>query len=499
MTRIASQSDQNAQVRPTLIMDPIAENSNRQRYVFQDDMQILTCKNPETIPIETRDQLVDYLAAACKAPEEFRLGVEQEMFVYSGDDYRPAEYDGSRPGIKALLESMLQFGWSPIEENGLLIGLHRGDRAITVEPGGQIELSGPAVRDAHQVLEGSQAYQDELRMVGDELGLHFLAMGCQPKHRQSELPWMPKDRYRIMRAYMPSRGSMGLQMMQSTCALQVSLDFDSEADMVKKFRVALALQPLVAAIFANSPFAHGGDSGKLSYRNRIWRDTDPDRCGSLPFVFETGMGFERYADYVLDVPMYFVHRDGQYIDASGSSFRDFLAGRLTVLPGEPPLISDWANHLTTVFPQVRLKNYLEMRGADAGGSIWRAAALSALWAGLLYDGDALDEAWERVRAWTPDERNELEFWVAKHGFNLPFRGQSVQDLCLWILRLSRQGLLRRDYRNQNGQNESQYLEPLRDAVQSGRTFAKDLIQRFEQQWRGDIDVAVASMCQETMS
>jgi len=453
----------------------------------------------ENTVVEHNAQLVEYLESGCKPPEKFRLGTEQERFVYRSKDYSPAAYGGPDPGIRVLLESMFRFGWKPIDENGLTIGLSRGDCTITLEPGGQLELSGAPLHDVHQILEETQAYHDELKTLARALGLSFLELGHQPKHPQEEVPWMPKERYRIMRAYMPKCGSLGLDMMHSTCALQVTADFASEADMVKKFRVAMALQPVVTTLFANSPFVEGRFSGYLSYRSKAWGDTDPERCGSLPFVFEEGMGFERYTDYVLDVPMYFVYRNGEYLDASGLSFRDFLAGRLPVLPGERPFLSDWVNHLTTVFPQVRLKTFLEMRGADAGDSISRVTALPALWAGLLYDSEALDAAWERIRSWTHEERHALDTGVAKYGFSTPFRNGTVQDLSLWMLDLSRQGLGRRDYRNQERQDESCYLEPLREAAQAGRTFAEELLQRFEHQWLGDIDVAVRAMCEETLS
>ena len=310
---------------------------------------------------------------------------------------------------------------------------------------------------------------------------------------------MPKGRYRIMRVYMPTRGSLGLNMMQGTCSLQLSADFTSEADMVKKFRVALALQPMATALFANSPFVEGHLSGYLSYRSHVWTKTDDDRCGALPFVFEDGMGFERYTDYALEVPMYFVRRNGEYINAAGLSFRDFMSGRLSVLPGERPLLSDWADHLTTVFTEVRLKHILELRGADAGDSISRVTALSALWAGLLYDADSLDAAWECVRDWQPQEHRNLNSETGRHGFNTAFRDHTVKDLCLWMLDLSQQGLRRRDYRNEVGQNEACYLDPLYEAVEAGRTFAEELIQRFTDEWREDIDVAVPIICRETLS
>ncbi len=450
----------------------------------------------EINPVENKFQLVEYLQSGCKAPELFALGTEQEQFVYIDSDFRPAAYDGPSPSIKTLLEGLLRFGWKPIEERGLPIGARRDGCSVTLEPGGQFELSGAPLGDAHQTFQESQAYHQELETLGKELGLRFLALGHQPKHPRQDLPWMPKERYRIMRRYMPKVGARGLDMMQSTCALQVTMDFSDEADMVKKFRVALALQPLATALFANSPFAAGKPCGYLSYRSDIWRDTDPRRCGSLPFVFETGMGFERYTDYVLDAPMYFVHRDGQYIDASGLSFRDFLAGELAVLPGQLPLISDWENHLTTVFPQVRLKRFLEMRGADAG-PVSRVAALPALWAGVLYDTQSLGAAWERVQKWTTDERHNLERGVAEHGFQMKFRDGTVQELALWMLDLAKQGLRRRGCLNANGQDESCYLEPLTVAAQAGQTFSELLLHRFQHQWMGDMDIALPAMCEET--
>lgn len=449
--------------------------------------------------IENKAGLVNYLAEGCKSQGQFRLGAEQEMFVFSGEDYRPVEYDGERPGIKALLERMVTFGWSPVFENGQPIALTRDGSSITLEPGGQIELSGAPWRDTHQVSAEAQSYYRELATVSDELGLRFLALGFQPKHSRQQIPWMPKQRYEIMRAWMPQRGSLGLDMMQRTSSMQVNVDFASEEDMVKKFRVALALQPIATALFANSPSDLGSVDGYKSYRSKIWEDTDPDRCGSLPFVFEAGMGFERYADYALDVPMYFVQRDGTYIDATGLSFRDFLNGELSVLPGQRPLLSDWVNHLSTLFPQVRLKQYLEMRGADAGDATSRVPALTALWAGILYDSESLGLAWQRIGDWSLEERHSLESGVSKQGFGTPFRSESVQELALWMLDLSRQGLERRNICNEQGEDETRYLSPLQVVAQTGRTFAEELVRKYSDAWQGNIDTALAAMCEETFS
>lgn len=454
---------------------------------------------PESIVVKNKAQLVEYLAEGCKTTEQFRLGAEQEMFVFSGTDYKPAFYEGPEPGIQSLLENMYRFEWQPIRENGKLIALSRGDCLITLEPGGQFEFVGAPLKNAHQTHAETKAFYSELRSLANELGLSFLALGHQPKHSRQELPWMPKDRYKVMRGYMPSRGNLGLDMMQRTSAIQVTADFADEADMVQKFRVALALQPIVVALFANSPFKDGRVGDSLSHRAAVWSDTDPDRCGTLPFVFEESMGFERYVDYILDVPMYFVIRDGQYIDASGLSFRDFLKGRLPVLPGQLPTIADWVNHLSTVFPQVRLKQFLEFRGADAGDAVNRVPALVALWAGLLYDSQSLAEAWDRVQDWTMSEHLELESAVVRGGFKTPFRDGTVQDLALWMLDLSRQGLERRNLRNSEDVTESHYLLPLQKAAESGQTFAEQLIQKFSNQWQQDMDIALPAMCRETFS
>lgn len=449
--------------------------------------------------IENKAQLVEYLAAGSRSPELFRLGAEQEMFVFSGDDYRPVEYDGQQPGIKALLERLVDFGWNLVFESDLPIAATRDGRSVTLEPGGQIELSGAPLHDAHQVWDETQSYHRELASLADELGLSFLAIGYRLKHSRQPIPWMPSQRYEIMRAWMPQRGNLGLDMMQRTSSMQVNVDFASESDMVKKLRVALALQPIATALFANSPADLVNINGYKSYRSKIWEDTDPDRCGSLPFVFESGMGFERYTDYALDVPMYFVHREGRHVDATGLSFRDFLDGRLSILPGQRPLLTDWENHLSTLFPQVRLKQYLEMRGADAGDAKSRVPALTALWAGVLYDSQSLDTAWQRVGDWTLEERSSMESGVAKQGFHTPFRNESVQELALWMLDLARQGLERRNVRNGAGEDESRYLSPLQNAAESGQTFAEQLVRKYSGQWQENTNAALAAMCQETFS
>jgi len=322
--------------------------------------------------------------------------------------------------------------------------------------------------------------------VARQLGIGFIGLGFSPKWTLQELPLMPKERYRIMKRYMPTRGKRGLDMMFRTATVQVNMDFGSEADMVKKLRVGLALQPVVTALFANSPFTEGKPNGFQSYRAEVWRDTDPDRTGMLPFAFEDGMGFERYVDYALDVPMYFVYRNGRYIDVAGSSFRDFLAGKLEALPGMKPTMEDWADHLTTLFPEVRLKKFLEMRGADAGPFDF-LMALPALWAGLLYDKTSLDAAAGLIAGWTAEERQTMRDQVPRLGLNTPFRGRTLREIAREMLTLAESGLLRRARLNGSGEDETGALKSLAEVVETGRTQSDRLLAAYEGPWRGDID------------
>src|SRR6476620_7423475 len=342
-------------------------------------------------PLQSRDELVAWLEAGVKPPSEFRIGTEHEKTPFTLSGHRPVAYEGAR-GIGALLEGMkLLLGWEPIMERGNIIGLYdvTGGGAISLEPGGQFELSGAPVETVHQTASELFAHLAQVREIAKPLGIGFLGLGMAPTWSRAEIPMMPKNRYKIMTAYMPKVGTMGLDMMYRTCTVQANLDFSSEADMVKKLRVSLALQPVATALFANSPFTEGQPNGFLSFRAEIWRRTDEDRTGMLPWAFAPGMGFERWVDYALDVPMYFIKHGDAYVDVAGRSFRDLLAGRVPGHEGERASISDWANHLSTIFPEVRLKRYLEMRGADSGP--WRALpALPAFWIGLLYDDVALD-------------------------------------------------------------------------------------------------------------
>ena len=439
-------------------------------------------------PIEGRDELVAWLAEGCKPKSAYRIGTEHEKFPFYAQDHAPVPYDGPR-GIEALLSGMqARTGWQPILDGEAIIGLFDevGGGAISLEPGGQFELSGAPVETLHDTDAEFRVHLDTVNAVAEPLGIRFLALGHSPTWTRAQTPVMPKQRYVIMAGYMPKVGSRGLDMMFRTCTVQVNLDFSSEADMVRKLRTSVALQPLSTALFANSPFVEGMPDGILSNRSEIWLDTDAARTGMIPFAFEAGMGFERYVDYALDVPMYFVKRGDVYHDVSGASFRDLLAGRLPQMPGERATISDWANHLSTLFPEVRLKRYLEMRGADAG-PLPLLGALPALWVGLLYDDRALDEAEALVRDWTAAERQAMRDHVPKRALATPFRGGTLRDVAREVLAIARGGLARRARRDARDRDETLYLEPLDLIVAEGRTAAENLLAAHHNLWSGSVE------------
>ncbi|WP_114945223.1 glutamate--cysteine ligase [Microvirga calopogonii] len=441
----------------------------------------------DTTPIGARSELVDWIASGEKPRDAWRLGTEHEKIPFYTADATPVPYDGAK-GIRALLEGLqVRTGWAPIMEEGHPIGLadEVGGGAISLEPGGQFELSGAPLRTLHETARETAQHIADAKAVGEGLGLGFLTLGMSPLWTRAETPVMPKARYRIMTNYMPKVGSLGLDMMYRTSTVQVNMDYASEADMVKKLRVSLALQPIATAIFANSPFTEGKPNGFLSMRSQIWRDTDRDRTGMMAFAFEDGFGYERYVDWVLDVPMYFVKRDATYHDVAGSSFRDLFAGKLAQLPGERATQSDWANHVSTVFPEVRLKRYLEMRGADVG-NVEHIVALSAFWTGLLYDEAALDGAWELVKNWTVQEREQLRADVPKQALKASIAGRSVQDVARDALALSREGLKRRGYLDAAGQDETRHLAYAEEIVASGRTQAERLLELYHGAWRQSV-------------
>jgi len=434
--------------------------------------------------IESRADLVRYLEAGSKPKADWRIGTEHEKFVYDLKTMKPVPYEGPK-GIRAMLEGMRRFGWAPVMEGDHIIGLTQDGASISLEPGGQFELSGAPLRSVHQTCAEVNTHQEQVREVANELGVGVLGLGYAPSWALDDVPQMPKGRYAIMRRYMPKVGGYGLEMMFRTCTVQVNLDYADEADMVKKFRVGLALQPVATALFANSPFREGRPNGFLSYRSHIWTDTDNARAGMLPFVFEDGFGFERYVDYALDVPMYFVYRDGRYIDVAGKSFRHFLDGSIPELKGITPSMSDWADHLTTIFPEVRMKRFLEMRGADAGG--WRRiCGLPALWAGIYYDQTALDAAWDMVKTWTTEERQAMRDAVPRQAFKTPFRDRTLRELARQMLDISAHGLRRRAQTDSIGTNEEGFIQPLFELVNRGYTRAEEVLGHFNGSWKGDM-------------
>lgn len=437
--------------------------------------------------VESRSDLISYLEDGCKSRDAWRIGTEHEKFCFRVSDKSPLSYDGE-DGICELLTRFAQrFGWKPLLEGTNIIGLFDATTggAVSLEPGGQLELSGAPLETLHQTCNELFVHLKQFRTVGDELGIGFLGLGFAPTWSRAQISHMPKSRYKIMKNYMPMVGGKGLDMMYRSCTVQVNLDFSSEGDMVKKLRVGLALQSVATALFANSPFTEGRANGFLSYRAEVWRDTDDRRTGLLPFAFEPGMGFERYVDYALDVPMYFIRRNGGYIDVAGSSFRSFMAGELDVLPGEKPMMSDWADHLSTIFPDVRVKKFLEMRGAD-GGSWKRLCALPAFWVGLLYEQDVLDAASDLISDWTEQERQALRDMVPRMGLKTPFRKGILQDVALRVVELAREGLTRRARSNERDVDESVFMETLDGIVRSGEEPASYLLRRFEGEWHGDV-------------
>jgi glutamate--cysteine ligase len=435
-------------------------------------------------PIEHYDQLAQYLASGCKPKDQWTIGTEHEKFGFLTDTHAPLPYDGPR-SVRAILEGLRdQFGWSEVQEGGKIIGLTRNGANVSLEPGGQLELSGAMMANVAQTDAETRQHLREVAEVAAPMGVGFMALGAAPIWRHDDMPMMPKGRYRLMTDYMGRVGTHGTQMMYRTCTVQVNLDFSSEADLVQKMRVALALQPVATALFANSPFFEGVPNGHKSWRSRIWRGLDDARTGMLPWVFQPGFGFEAWVEYVLDVPMYFVYRDGVYIDALGQSFRDFLAGKLPAMPGETPTLSDWADHLTTVFPEARMKRYIEMRGADCG-SVEHMAALPAFWVGLLYDQSALDAAWDLVRGWDAQTREALRVAASVSALQGRVGTINLQDLSKEVLAISTAGLAARA--RESGVDEVGYLDVLQAHVETGRVQADNLLAQYEGAWGRNLD------------
>ncbi|UOA28165.1 glutamate--cysteine ligase [Pseudosulfitobacter sp. DSM 107133] len=439
-------------------------------------------------PIEHHDQLAQYLADGCKPKEDWRIGTEHEKFGYIKDTLEPLPFEGKQ-SIVAVLEGLRdRYGWSEVREGGHLTGLELNGANVSLEPGGALELSGAPLETIHGTCDEVNDHLRQVKDISDEIGVGFIGLGAAPIWTHEEMPLMPKGRYKLMDAYMGKVGTMGRTMMRRTCTVQVNLDFGSEADMVQKLRVALALQPVAVALFANSPFFEGKPNGHKSWRSRVWRDLDPARTGMLPFVFEDGFGFEAWVQYALDVPMYFVYRDGKYIDALGMSFRDFLKGQLPALPGEMPTLSDWADHLTTAFPEARIKKFIEMRGAD-GGPWRRLCALPAFWTGLMYDQGALDAAWDLVKDWDAETREGLRVAASIDGLQAKVGNVSMLDIARESLAISKAGLQARALPGAGGliPDETHFLNALHESVETGQTPADELLAHYNGDWNGDLN------------
>ncbi|MDR9389335.1 MAG: glutamate--cysteine ligase [Wenzhouxiangella sp.] len=442
--------------------------------------------SPSEQPVLTDPrQLVEWMAGGGRAKDQWRIGTEHEKFGFHTDTFQPLPYAGPR-GIQAVLSGLSeQFGWQGVYEGPNIIALKKDDCSITLEPGGQLELSGGLLDNLHQTCHEVNTHLAEVKQVAEPMGIGFIGLGFHPTASRDDIEWMPKGRYEIMRNYMPKVGQLGIDMMKRTCTVQVNLDFSDEADMVAKLRASLALQPIATALFANSPFVDGQPSGYLSYRSHVWTDTDPDRTGTLPWVFESGMGFERYVDWMLDVPMYFVQRQGRYIDVAGQSFRDFMAGRLAALPGEYPVLADWEDHLTTAFPEVRLKRFLEMRGAD-GGPWRRLCALPAFWVGLLYDQTNLDHCLSLTKDWSTQDNDALRSDVARFGLKATIHGRSVRELAEECVAMARSGLAKRQRLTGSGDHEGGFLVALEEVVDRGTTPAEEKLAAYNGRWGGDL-------------
>ncbi|WP_417206271.1 glutamate--cysteine ligase [Antarctobacter sp.] len=438
-------------------------------------------------PITSQEQLAEYLASGCKPKEDWRIGTEHEKFGYCKDTLKPLPYDGDR-SIRAVLEGLRdRHGWDPVSEGGHIIGLTKDGANVSLEPGGALELSGAPLETIHQTCDEVNEHLLQVKDIADEIGVGFIGLGAAPIWTHDQMPLMPKGRYKLMDAYMDKVGTTGKEMMRRTCTVQVNLDFASEADMVQKMRVALALSPVATALFANSPFFEGKPVGVKSKRMQIWETLDDARTGMLPFVFEDGFGFERWVDYALDVPMYFVYRDGVYVDALGMSFRDFMEGELPALPGETPTLSDWADHLTTAFPDARMKKYIEMRGAD-GGPWRRLCALPAFWVGLMYDQSALDAVWDLAKGWDADTREALRLAATRDGLQAQVGKINMHDLAREVLTICEAGLVARARPGAGGlvPDETHFLNALKESVDSGKVPSDELLEHYHGDWNGDL-------------
>ncbi|KAG2245144.1 hypothetical protein Bca4012_015027 [Brassica carinata] len=424
----------------------------------------------------TKEDLIAYFSSGCKTKEMWRIGTEHEKIGFNVKTLRPMKYEQ----ITALLNGISErFDWDKVMETGTIIGLKQGMQSISLERGGQLELSGAPLETLHQTYNELNSHLYQVKTVAEDLGIGFLGIGYEPKSSLEDATIVRKTRYDIIQDYLDRTGS-GPDMGLKTCTVQANLDYSSETDMIRKFRASLALQPIATALFANSPFSNGKPNGFLSIRSHLWIDTDKKRTGMIPFVFNDSFGFERYVEYALDVPMFFLHRNKSYLNCGGMTFRDFLSGKISHLSHEQPTINDWETHIGTIWPEVRLKRYLEMRGAD-GGSREMLCALPAFWVGLLYDEESLQTVLDMIADWTTEEREMLRTQVPVTGLKTMFRDGPLKHVAEDVLKLAKDGLERRNYK------ETGFLDAVAEIAITGVTPAEKLLKLYNGDWGQSVD------------
>ena len=417
--------------------------------------------------------LIKWFEAGCKPKNLFRIGTEHEKFVYKLNSLKPVSYN-EPSGIKNILKSLVRFGWVEVSEGGNIIALRKDNQSITLEPGGQLELSGAPLENIHQTCSEVNEHLKQVKIIGNELNIGFLGVGARLEGKLASDLWMPKPRYKIMKDYMPLGGNLGLGMMADTCTVQTNLDYSSEEDMSRKLKTSFILQPIVTALFASSPIEKMKPSKYITRRAAIWFDVDKDRCGTPKFIFDEDLSFESWVDYALKVPMYFIKRNGQYINCAGASFEKFMLGQLEQLPNEKPTILDWEDHLSTIFTEIRLKQYIEFRGADAGP--WKSlCALPALWVGLLYDSESLNEAESLAKSWSFDMYKKAYEEVPIKGLDLIINKRSINDYANDLIAISKRGLKKRKFLDGTGNDESGYLNQLEEITHTGNSQAKKML------------------------
>jgi len=433
-----------------------------------------------------KNELIGYFFDGVKSKNNLKIGVEHEKFILNKESLKPISYYENN-GIKNILEKLTTLGWEPLydDNKNTIIAVKKGKQAITLEPGGQIELSGAPLDNIHETCEETTNHLKELKKLGNEFNFILLGIGVEPNLKLDDFPWMPKQRYKIMRKYMEQVGTLGHHMMKRTCTNQVNIDYSSEEDMINKIRLILNLESIATAIFSNSPFDQGNVSKYRSLRSHFWHHTDPNRTGLLPFVFDKDFNFEKYTDYALNIPMYFIRREHKYINMTQYTFKDYLEGKCTKVNYEATL-DDWEDHLTTLFPQVRLKHYLEIRSMDACN--WDLiCSQPAFWIGILYDDEILDKIKQITEDWKGEDRQYLNKRVPEDGLKTEFKKRKLIDFAQEFFELSKKGLSKRNQLSKNGEfDESIHMKDLENNLTDGCSPADCLITKFNTTWEKSV-------------